>query len=53
MSHSDGEITINSGTNRIDGVSGATVSSRGVTAGVNAALDMIADLHAVQGGLTP
>ena len=38
MSHADGEITVNSGSNRFDGVSGATVSSRGVTAGVNAAL---------------
>lgn len=51
MSHENGEITVNSGTNRFDGVSGATVSSRGVAAGVNAALEMIADLHSVQGGL--
>lgn len=41
MSHADGEITVNSGGNRFDGISGATVSSRGVTAGVNAALDAI------------
>lgn len=41
MSHATGEITVNSGSNRFDGVSGATVSSRGVTAGVNAALAAI------------
>lgn len=51
MSHEGGEITVNSGSNRFDGVSGATVSSRGVTAGVNTALEMIADLYSVQGGL--
>ncbi len=33
-----GEITVNTGENRFDGVTGATVSSRAVTAGVNAAL---------------
>lgn len=38
MDHSNGEITVNSGANRFDGVSGATVSSRGVAAGVNIAL---------------
>lgn len=38
MSHGDGEITVNAGSNRFDAVSGATVTSRGVTAGVNAAL---------------
>lgn len=38
MDHSYGEITVNSGTNRFDGVSGATVSSQGVAAGVNVAL---------------
>ena len=43
MSHGDGEITVNSGTNRFDGVSGATVSSRGVTAGVNTALAAAAE----------
>lgn len=43
MSHADGEITVNSGTNRFDGVSGATVSSRGVTAGVNTALSAVAE----------
>lgn len=41
MSHTGGEITVNSGSNRFDGVSGATVSSKGVTAGVNAALAAI------------
>ena len=38
MSHATGEITVNAGTNRFDGVTGATVSSKGVAAGVNAAL---------------
>lgn len=38
MNHANGEITVNSGSNRFDGISGATVSSKGVTAGVNAAL---------------
>ena len=33
-----GEITVNSGENKVDGVSGATVSSKAVTAGVNAAV---------------
>ena len=41
MSHANGEITVNSGENRFDGISGATVSSRGVTAGVNSALAAI------------
>lgn len=41
MSHAVGEITVNSGSNRFDGVSGATVSSKGVAAGVNAALAAI------------
>ena len=49
MSHADGEITVNSGSNRFDGVSGATVSSRGVTSGVNAALDVVADLLVKEG----
>ena len=44
MSLADGEITVNTGTNRFDGVSGATVSSRGVTAGVNTALAAVAGL---------
>lgn len=38
MDHANGEITVNSGSNRFDGISGATVSSRGVAAGVNTAL---------------
>lgn len=38
MNHEHGEITVNSGTNRFDGISGATVSSKGVAAGVNTAL---------------
>ncbi len=41
MSLEAGEITVNGGANRFDGVSGATVSSRGVAAGVNAALAAI------------
>lgn len=41
MSHENGEITVNSGTNRFDGVTGATYSSKGVAAGVNAALAAI------------
>lgn len=45
MSHANGEITVNTGTNRFDGVSGATVSSRGVAAGVNAALDALTGLN--------
>ncbi len=45
MSHAAGEITVNSGANRFDGVSGATVSSKGVTAGVNAALAAVAALQ--------
>lgn len=44
MSHANGEITVNSGSNRFDGVTGATVSSKGVTAGVNAALAAAAEL---------
>ncbi len=38
MDHANGEITVNSGSNRFDGISGATVSSKGVAAGVNTAL---------------
>ena len=38
MDHAHGEITVNSGSNRFDGISGATASSRGVAAGVNTAL---------------
>ena len=37
MDHANGEITVNSGSNRFDGISGATVSSKGVAAGVNTA----------------
>ena len=44
MSLDKGEITVNSGENRFDGVTGATVSSKGVTAGVNAALAAVAQL---------
>ena len=44
MSLDKGEITVNSGANRFDGVTGATVSSKGVTAGVNAALAAVAQL---------
>ncbi len=45
MSHDGGEITVNTGANRFDGVTGATMSSRGVTAGVNAALDAVASVQ--------
>ncbi|MDE6879736.1 MAG: RnfABCDGE type electron transport complex subunit G [Oscillospiraceae bacterium] len=38
MDHTQGEITVNSGNNRFDGISGATVSSKGVAGGVNTAL---------------
>ena len=38
----DGEITVNNGDNCFDGVSGATVSSKAVTAGVNTALAAVA-----------
>lgn len=40
-----GVITVNSGENRFDGVSGATVSSKAVTAGVNTALAAVASLN--------
>ena len=35
-------ITVNTGSNRFDGISGATVSSKAVTAGVNTALAAVA-----------
>lgn len=38
MSLDGGEITVNKGANSVDGVSGATVSSKGVVKGVNGAL---------------
>ena len=44
MSHDGGDITVNAGTNRFDGVSGATVSSKGVTAGVITALAAVETL---------
>lgn len=44
MSHANGDITVNAGANRFDAVSGATVSSKAVTAGVNAALAAVADV---------
>lgn len=44
MSHDAGEITVNAGDNRFDGITGATVSSKGVAAGVNAALAAVAEL---------
>ncbi len=40
-----GVITVNSGDNRFDGVSGATVTSKAVTAGVNTALAAVASLN--------
>lgn len=39
-----GTITVNSGANRFDGITGATVSSKAVTAGVNTALAAVAAL---------
>ena len=39
-----GTITVNSGSNRFDGISGATVTSKAVTAGVNTALAAVAAL---------
>lgn len=44
MSRDGGEITVNTGNNRFDGVTGATYSSRGVADGVNAALAAVAAL---------
>lgn len=49
MSHANGEITVNSGSNRFDAVSGATFSSRGVVAGVNAALSAVSELLVKEG----
>lgn len=37
-----GTITVNTGANRFDGITGATVTSKAVTAGVNTALDAVA-----------
>ena len=52
MSHADGgEITVNTGTNRFDGVTGATYSSKGAAAGVNAALTAVSE-YLAQGGQT-
>lgn len=39
-----GEFTVNGGDNSIDGVSGATISSKAITAGVNAALAAIEEV---------
>ena len=50
MSHADGEITTNSGTNRFDGISGATVSSKAVTSGVNTALTAVGKVLASSAG---
>jgi len=48
MAQADGEITVNSGANRFDGVSGATVSSKAAAAGVNAALAAVGQAMAQQ-----
>ena len=40
-----GTITVNTGANRFDGITGATVTSKAVTAGVNTALDAVASLN--------
>lgn len=50
MSHADGVITTNSGTNRFDGVTGATVSSKAVTSGVNTALTAVGKVLEQQAG---
>ena len=39
-----GTLTVNTGANRFDGISGATVTSKAVTAGVNTALAAVAAL---------
>ena len=39
-----GEVTVKTGDNKFDGISGATVSSKAVTAGVNAALSVVSGL---------
>lgn len=39
-----GTVTVNAGGNRIDGVTGATLTSKAVAAGVNAALSAVASL---------
>lgn len=44
MSYGENGITVNSGSNRFDGVTGATVSSKGVAAGVNTALAAVGAL---------
>ncbi len=47
LSHAEGDIQVNGGTegvNRFDGISGATVSSKGVTTGVNTALAAVESL---------
>lgn len=40
-----GTITVNSGANRFDGITGATVTSKAVTAGVNTALAAVAAVN--------
>ena len=50
MSHANGEITVNSGTNRFDGVTGATVSSKAVASGVNTALTAVNKVLASNAG---
>ena len=47
-----GTVTVNSGNNAIQAVSGATITSRAVTEGVNAALTAVFNYH-VEGGQTP
>lgn len=47
-----GTITVNSGSNAIDGLTGATITSKAVTAGVNTALTAVLNYNA-EGGQTP
>lgn len=47
-----GTITVNSGSNAIDGLTGATITSKAVTAGVNAALTAVLSYNA-EGGQSP
>lgn len=47
-----GTITVNSGDNAIDGLSGATITSKAVTEGVNTALTAVLNYNA-EGGQSP
>ena len=47
-----GTITVNDGDNAIDGLSGATITSKAVTTGVNTALTAVLNYNA-EGGQSP